>query len=228
MLTAYVIKGKPQKSPKDAAISALHAGLKKFEKGAQAVHVIFANIVPFGRTWRAVVEIIREQDVDKVFSEPIVFGHLPEKYEDIYDDLLPEVDHLNLIMDESIWKKIELYLLDIYFYQAVNPPQSNQTSQIDTKGLKGFHKTNDIDPDLKAFMTGKMKYNLHFDKESLRFLKADHCRALADAEVRAAYDRWVIWRRDIDVNRVSARSNSVVTENSTQKVQSLLRELKKS
>ena len=59
-------------------------------------------------------------DIDGDGKAAIIFGHLPAKYEEYYDDLLPEVDHLNVIYDTIVWRDIKKFLLDVHFYQAVH------------------------------------------------------------------------------------------------------------
>jgi len=120
MITSHTLTSNGKDTPAEAAISAIQKTKKDFSKNSQVVHIIFASLIKTERKWHSVVSIIVEPIRDHDFDDAIVFGHLPRKYEDLYEDIYPEVDNLNLIDDDSIWQNIKKYLLDIYFYQAVH------------------------------------------------------------------------------------------------------------
>ncbi len=151
-MNSHIVKSSLEETPLKAAISVIRESLFQFEDGAQAVHIIIANLIETGNDWCAVVSVVPVPDLDEKHSETIVFGHLPAKYSDLYDDILPEVDHLNLIDNQSIWDNIKLYLLDIYFYQAVHFGRLKRLSGSSGGYFKEASKTYDADPDLKAML----------------------------------------------------------------------------
>lgn len=104
----------------DALVDAAKKAIKRYKDKAQAVHILFVNLIQFQGKWKAVVSVIVMDDIDGDGKRAITFGHLPAKYSAHYDDLLPEVDHLNVIDDVSIWRDIKKFLLDLHFYQAVH------------------------------------------------------------------------------------------------------------
>ncbi len=121
-MISHTVESQLSNTTEDAVISAIEKSKLLYVDGAQAVHIIIANLIcAYGQDkWKAVVSVIREPNRNNESDEAIVFAQLPKKYAQVYDDLLPHVDHVNIIDDDSIWTNIKLYLLDIYFYQAVH------------------------------------------------------------------------------------------------------------
>ena len=104
----------------EAVISVTRKALKENDKNTQVLHIIYASLIQTDKKWTTVIDFFREDDNDGDGARAITFGHLPKKYEEVYDDLLPELDNLNLIDNDSIWCNIKYFLLDLYFYQAVH------------------------------------------------------------------------------------------------------------
>jgi hypothetical protein len=125
------------KNPADALIDSARIASKQFSTGKQAVHIIFVNLILQDKKWQAITSITAIDDIDGDGKPAIIFGHLPEKYEDYYDDLLPEVDHLNVIHNYAVWRDIKKHLLDLHFYQAVHYGAIQRMS--DSKG-EGYFK----------------------------------------------------------------------------------------
>lgn len=158
MLSKNIIASS-DKNAASSTVAAVRLAIKEHAKDAQAVHIIIASVIKTRKTWKTVTKVIREPDAEKNPDDAIIFCHLPQKYNDLYDDLLDEVDHLNLIDDESIWDNITAYLLDIIFYQAVN---FNPLEPIKESGggyLKETSKKQQENPDTEALM-------IDFDKNN--------------------------------------------------------------
>ena len=117
--STYVVTSGLKNSPAEAAIDAVRKSISLYKENTQFLHMVIANIIRQEKKWKAVISVFREPDVDGIPDPAITFAHLPLKYEDIYDDLLPEVDNLNLIEDDAVWTNLKSYLLDIYFYQII-------------------------------------------------------------------------------------------------------------
>jgi len=118
--STHVVTGATAKAPIDAAINAVRQSIKLYGNEAQILHILIANIIKENKGWKAVVSVFRQPDLDDVPDPAITHCHLPLKYEDLFDALLPEVDHVFLIDDNSAWNDLKGFLLDVYFYQAVN------------------------------------------------------------------------------------------------------------
>lgn len=108
------------KDPTDALIDAARAAKKEHAGGKQVLHIIFVNLILQDQKWQAVTSITAIDDIDGDGKPAIIFGHLPAKYEEYFDDLVDEVDHLNLINNYAVWRDIKTHLLDLHFYQAVH------------------------------------------------------------------------------------------------------------
>lgn len=118
--STYVVTSGLKYSPAEAAVDAIRKSISLYKEDTQLLHMVIANIIRKDKKWKAVISVFREPDVDDIPDPAITFAHLPRKYEELYDALSPEVDNLNLIEDDSVWTNLKSYLLDIYFYQAVN------------------------------------------------------------------------------------------------------------
>jgi len=125
--------------PKKALIDAARKAKIKHSRGQQVLHVVFVNLILFQRQWQAIVSVTAVHDIDGDGKPAIKFGHLPAKYAEYYDDLLPEFDNLNLIESESFWREIKKYLLDVHFYQAVHFGEIQRLAE--TGDQRGFFKS---------------------------------------------------------------------------------------
>lgn len=116
----HIVASRHFKKPIDALIDSTRTAKRLHSHGKQAVHIIFANLILSNQKWQAITSVTSIDDIDGDGKPAIIFGHLPAKYEEYYDDLLAEVDHLNLINNYVIWRDIKKHLLDLHFYQAVH------------------------------------------------------------------------------------------------------------
>lgn len=204
-MLSHTIMGAPNTDMNQAAISAIRLSIEEFGTGAQAVHIILASLILSGTTWKALASVVREPDRDDIFSEPIIFCHLPNKYNQIYDALLPEVDHLNLIADDSIWKNIKTYLLDVYFYQAVHfkaiermADESDTSSAISPGYFKEIDRTDDLDlaPELLFDITQDRRQD--FKSEQSKLFDNSFYAATENQELKLYRDKEerVRWREN--------------------------------
>ncbi len=129
------------KEPADALIDAARAAKKQHADGKQVLHIIFVNLILQDKKWQAVTSITAIDDIDGDGKPAIIFGWLPAKYEEHFDDLLPEVDHLNLINNYAVWRDIKTHLLDLHFYQAVHFGEIQRMS--DSAGQGFFQEKRD-------------------------------------------------------------------------------------
>jgi hypothetical protein len=113
MIASHTIVSKTKDLPAEAVVSVIAQTKKDYAKNAQAIHIIFASLIETKGRWACVVSVVVEPIRDDDMDAAIIFGHLPRKYADLYDDILPEVDNLNLIDDDSVWQNIKYYLLDV-------------------------------------------------------------------------------------------------------------------
>ena len=120
-----------RQSAERAVISAARTGISEFRDNAQAIHIIVASIIYRQNRWKAVVRVIVEEQAEEDSGTPITFCHLPGQYDDLYETMLIEVDHVNLIKDEdtSTLEKIEDHLFERSFYEAVHFIQSEYTRE---------------------------------------------------------------------------------------------------
>lgn len=167
----------------DALIHSANIARNKFSSGAQAVHIIFVNLILNGKKWQAISSVTTIDDIDGDGKPAIIFGHLPEKYEEFYDDLLPHVDHLNVIHNQSIWRDIKKHLLDLHFYQAVH---IGEIQRIQETGGGFYRKKKDqykSDSELEINMNSENKEYQPplFDRETTRFQEQSD---IADKEIR--------------------------------------------
>lgn len=193
-MISHTVIGTPKERPAEAVISAIVKTKKEFAKGSQVVHIIFASVIQTKYKWSCVVSIVAEPVRDDQFDEAIIFGHLPRKYEDLYDDILPEVDNLNLIEDDTVWNNIKYYLLDVYFYQAVH---FQKLERITETGGGYFRETdkredNELDEKLtleftKSKMALKSERDHLFSDSFYKAVETEEIRLYRDEEHRR---RW--------------------------------------
>ena len=188
-MTPHTIIGDKSKTAADAAISAVRMSIRDWGKGAQVVHIIIANLILTNNQWQAIVSVITEKEVDDTPNDIITFGHLPAKYDDLYDDLLPEVDNLNIIDDDSIWQNIKTYLLDIYFYQAVNFKKLERIKETGGGYFKEAEKANDTDPETITLLHELPLEIKHPAKDTNnKLFDASFYKAAQSTELKVLYD----------------------------------------
>jgi hypothetical protein len=116
----HIVASRYFKNPAGALIDCVRQAKKQQSTDKQVVHIVFVNLILAASQWQAITSVTSVDDIDGDGKPAIIFGHLPAKYEGHYDDLLPEVDHLNIIDNVSVWRDIKKHMLDVHFYQAVH------------------------------------------------------------------------------------------------------------
>ncbi len=152
-------------TPLLAAIDCIHLSKKQYDVDIQYIHIIFANIIKTGKKWQTIVSVVYEEDIDDDRSGAVVYGHLPRKYEDLYYDLLPNLNYLKLIEDDDVWKDMKTYLLNIYFYQAANFHQVDRITETGGGYFKQTKQEFELDLDTAAL-------TLDFNEEQVSTVRA--------------------------------------------------------
>lgn len=145
----------------ESAIDAVRLAVKKFSPKSQVVHIIIASIIKTHKGWRTLVKVIADPDLDSIAQDAITFCHLPHIYNDLYDELIDEVDNINLISDDSIWDNIAAYLLDIIFYKAVHFKPLEKIKGSNGGYLKESHKNDNQQPEIDTL-------GIDFDSDKLK------------------------------------------------------------
>lgn len=210
-MTMYTVEGPHKSTIEEAAISTIKKAISIHGNNAQAIHIIIANIIFTNNSWTGVFSVVREPIRDDDFDEAIIFAQLPRKYEGLHERILPHVDHLNVIEDDSIWKNIKLYLLDIYFYQAVHFEKIERITEAGGGYFREVKEEDDTDLDvqfsfnpeilLNSFLlkTTMQSFNSHFSKEVE--VDSEEAKLLIDREDRYRM-RNIIPNRDQALLRV--------------------------
>lgn len=211
-MQTYVITSDLKNTPEQAVIDAIHKAKKFHVPHAQCVHIIIANIIQSQKMWKSVVSIVRQQDHDEIYQKAIVFGHLPAKYADLYDDLLSHLDHLNVIDDDSIWQNIKNYLLDIYFYQACHFQNIERIAETGGGYFIETEEDHKIDSDLEIFNENNLEINMKYDQrinhESEVFEKN-----IQDKEIKMLNEEYDILLRNVRENRKTKNLIFVLNKN---------------
>lgn len=168
--SSHVVSSALKDTPALAAIDAIRKSIKLYGDNAQIIHLLIANIIRSNKQWKAVISVLRQPDLDDVPDPAIIHGHLPLQYDDIYNDLRPEVDYLNIIEDDTAWEDLKGDLLDVYFYQAVNFKELERISDIQ----HGYSEEKD---QISTLMT--LKAELTLDPHAVK-IEADHNKRLFD------------------------------------------------
>lgn len=192
-MKSQTIISKPYKTTIEASVGLIRQAIAENKQNAQAIHIILANLIFDKGMWKAIAQIIRVEDVDDIHSEAFSFCHLPAKYSDLYEDLLPEVDNLNLIGDNAVWQDIKTYLLDIYFYQAVNFGRLERIAETGGGYFKASDRKKDGDPQATLDFNPTNK-PVTFREASNRAFDASFYVQVAETETKALqdYDRTVL------------------------------------
>ena len=204
-MISHSIISAPKNETVEAVISAIEKTKNEFSGGAQVVHIIFASLIQTKGKWTCVVSIVSEPDRDGDGNAAIIFGHLPEKYEELYDDILPHVDNLNVIEDDSVWQNIKYYLLDVYFYQAVHFKKLERITE--TGGGYFKEAEEDIDDELENVMSLEMtQRRTEFKSDESRLFDASFYKAAETSEIKMFRDKEerVRWRQQGNLRHQSS------------------------
>ena len=112
------ITSNAESAPSLAAVNAVRHALKKHKKESYHIHIIVMHLLETDQLWQATVDIVTEAATDDDLTSFTSYIHLQEKYNELYEVLVNEVDHLNMIDDDASWEEIEPQLLDIFFHDA--------------------------------------------------------------------------------------------------------------
>lgn len=186
-MQSQTIISKACKTTTEASVHLIRKTIADNRKNAQAIHIILANLIFDNQKWKAIGQVIRVEDFDQLPNEAFSFCHLPAKYSDLYDDLLPEVDNLNIINDNNVWQDIKTYLLDIYFYQAVHFGRLERISETGGGYFKATSKKIDGDPKATLDFNPADKI-INFREASNRAFDASFYREVAAVETKSLQD----------------------------------------